>query len=89
MKRLTLWARCPMHLRKYPFDSQSCPLELGSFGYTSSDVVYRWASSPVSMNNLQMAQYKLTSLDHGVRNENSTRWVEPLEPPELRVWSKA
>ena len=63
-----------MHLRKYPFDSQSCPLELGSFGYTSSDVVYKWASSPVSMNNLQMAQYKLTSLDHGVRNENSTRW---------------
>ena len=85
MQRLTLWARCPMHLRKYPFDSQSCPLELGSFGYTSSDVVYRWASSPVSMNNLQMAQYKLTSLDHGVRNENSTRWAEPLDATELRV----
>ena len=73
MKRLTLWARCPMHLRKYPFDSQSCPLELGSFSYTSSDVLYSWANSPVSMNNLQMAQYKLTALDHGVRNENSTR----------------
>lgn len=41
-QRLTLWARCPMHLGKYPFDSQSCPLDLGSFSYTSDDVVYRY-----------------------------------------------
>ena len=68
-----------MHLRKYPFDSQSCPLELGSFSYTARDVVFRWADTPVSMTNLQMAQYKLTSLDHGVRNENSTRSGEPLQ----------
>ena len=74
-QRLTLWARCPMHLRKYPFDSQSCPLELGSFSYTARDVVYSWSSSPVSMDSLQMAQYKLTALEHGVRKENSTRKI--------------
>ena len=62
-----------MHLRKYPFDSQSCPLELGSFGYTSSDVVYRWADSPVSLDEVELSQYKLSSWDYGVRTENATR----------------
>ncbi|ODM90107.1 Gamma-aminobutyric acid receptor subunit alpha-6 [Orchesella cincta] len=28
--RLTIKASCPMHLRKFPLDSQSCPLEIGS-----------------------------------------------------------
>jgi len=74
-QRLTLWAKCPMHLRKYPFDSQSCPLELGSFGYTSSDVVYRWADSPVSLDEVELSQYKLSSWDYGVRTENATRKI--------------
>ena len=85
LQRLTLWARCPMHLRKYPFDSQSCPLELGSFSYTARDVVYRWAASPVSMDSLQMAQYKLTSLKHGVRKENSTRWHYTVQSSYMKI----
>lgn len=75
LQRLTLWARCPMHLRKYPFDSQSCPLELGSFSYTAQDVVYSWAKSPVSLDEVEPTQYKLTTWDHGVRTENSNRKI--------------
>ena len=75
LQRLTLWARCPMHLRKYPFDSQSCPLELGSFGYTAQDVVYSWAKSPVSLDEVEPTQYKLTTWDHGVRTEESNRKI--------------
>jgi len=74
-QRLTLWAKCPMFLGKYPFDSQSCPLDVGSFSYTSSDVVYTWASSPVSLDEVELSQYKLTSWDFGVKIENSKRWV--------------
>ena len=64
-----------MHLRKYPFDSQSCPLEVGSFGYTAQDVVYSWAESPVSLDEVEPTQYRLTTWDHGVRTENSNRKI--------------
>lgn len=33
--RLTVKASCPMHLRKYPLDTQACPLEIGSCEYKS------------------------------------------------------
>ena len=62
-----------MHLRKYPFDFQSCPLDVGSFSYTASDVVYQWADNPVSLDEVELSQYKLTSWDFGVRTENSKR----------------
>ena len=41
-QRLTLAAGCPMNLVKFPLDSQNCRLEIGSFGYTANDVVYKW-----------------------------------------------
>ncbi|GFY09063.1 gamma-aminobutyric acid receptor alpha-like [Trichonephila clavipes] len=40
--RLTVKASCPMHLRKYPLDTQACPLEIGSYAYPSQDVLYTW-----------------------------------------------
>jgi len=74
-QRLTLWARCAMYLGKYPFDSQSCPLEMGSFGYTAHDLVYKWSSSPLSMDEVEMSQYRLTSWDSGVRKITSDRKI--------------
>ena len=64
-----------MHLRKYPFDSQSCPLEVGSFSYTADDVVYRWAESPLTLDEVELTQYELISWDYGVRTENATRKI--------------
>ena len=40
-QRLTVKARCQMDLRKFPLDSQLCPLEIGSFGHDASQMVYR------------------------------------------------
>ncbi|XP_049861517.1 gamma-aminobutyric acid receptor alpha-like [Schistocerca gregaria] len=40
--RLTIKAGCPMNLEDFPMDTQRCPLKFGSFGYTTTDVVYRW-----------------------------------------------
>ncbi|XP_059609096.1 gamma-aminobutyric acid receptor alpha-like [Phlebotomus argentipes] len=40
--RLTIKAGCPMNLEDFPMDVQRCPLKFGSFGYTTTDVVYRW-----------------------------------------------
>ena len=41
-QRLTVKARCQMDLRKFPLDSQICPLEIGSFGHDASQMVYRY-----------------------------------------------
>ena len=41
-QRLTLKARCKMDLRKFPLDKQVCSLKIGSFGYSSEDIVYRY-----------------------------------------------
>ena len=30
-----------MNLRKFPLDSQSCPLLIGSFGHAAGDIIYR------------------------------------------------
>ncbi|RWS02265.1 gamma-aminobutyric acid receptor alpha-like protein, partial [Dinothrombium tinctorium] len=40
--RMTIKAICPMHLENFPMDTQICPLELGSFGYSIENVIYRW-----------------------------------------------
>ena len=41
-QRLTIHARCRMHLLKFPLDSQLCPLWIGSYGYASQDLIYEW-----------------------------------------------
>nr|XP_012149539.1 PREDICTED: gamma-aminobutyric acid receptor alpha-like [Megachile rotundata] len=43
--RLTIKAGCPMNLENFPMDTQRCPLQFGSFGYTKRDVVYKWNSA--------------------------------------------
>ncbi|KAJ8675811.1 hypothetical protein QAD02_011597, partial [Eretmocerus hayati] len=40
--RLTIKAKCTMDLRNFPMDRQSCPLILGSYAYTSGQLVYEW-----------------------------------------------
>ncbi|XP_029667950.1 gamma-aminobutyric acid receptor alpha-like isoform X2 [Formica exsecta] len=43
--RLTIKAGCPMNLEDFPMDMQRCPLQFGSFGYTTRDVIYKWNSA--------------------------------------------
>lgn len=66
--RLTLSATCKMHLVKFPMDVQRCPLIMGSYGYTTSDVVYKWHPSGVGLEpGMELAQFDLdnvTMKDH-------------------------
>ena len=48
-QRLTISAKCRMHLQKFPLDSQNCPLEIGSFGHPNSDLQYKWAVKPLRL----------------------------------------
>ncbi|CAL8119985.1 unnamed protein product [Orchesella dallaii] len=64
--RLTIKASCPMHLRKFPLDSQSCPLDIGSYGYSNNDVLYAWLKSNKDAvgteDGVNLAQYNLTGI---------------------------
>ncbi|XP_055333460.1 gamma-aminobutyric acid receptor alpha-like isoform X2 [Paramacrobiotus metropolitanus] len=76
-QRLTLRARCPMQLQRYPMDTQHCPLDLGSFAYTKKDVVYKWkygnAKAVVLAEDLKLSQFYLLN----AVGFNSTR-ITPL-----------
>ncbi|ODM96202.1 Gamma-aminobutyric acid receptor alpha-like, partial [Orchesella cincta] len=67
--RLTVKASCPMHLEDFPMDTQRCPLKLGSFGYTTRDVLYRWKgdeTKPVDIAaDMKMSQFDLISTPSG------------------------
>uniref|UniRef100_UPI00398EA4D3 glycine receptor subunit alphaZ1 n=1 Tax=Pristiophorus japonicus TaxID=55135 RepID=UPI00398EA4D3 len=40
--RLTLTLACPMDLKNFPMDVQTCIMQLESFGYTMNDLVFEW-----------------------------------------------
>ncbi|XP_077516686.1 gamma-aminobutyric acid receptor subunit alpha-6-like isoform X2 [Amblyomma americanum] len=62
--RLTIKASCPMHLRKYPLDMQACPLEIGSFAYSSKEVVFKWKGpEPVVISpDVTLSQYEFVNI---------------------------
>ena len=76
-QRLTIHARCRMHLLKFPLDSQICPLWIGSYGYNTKDVIYQWRQpSGVSLDDRQTAQFFIAKLEQGVINNNTNRLIE-------------
>ncbi|GJQ65266.1 hypothetical protein Trydic_g7391 [Trypoxylus dichotomus] len=71
--RLTIKAKCPMELRTFPMDRQSCPLILGSYAYTSRELVYQWQNEQ-SVNfvpGMTLSQFDLMSFPY--RNFTFTR----------------
>jgi gamma-aminobutyric acid receptor subunit alpha len=59
--RLTIKASCPMNLRDFPLDVQTCPLYIGSYGYEMDEVKYIWKSVKDNKN------YKAIQIDVGVK----------------------
>ena len=70
-QRLTIHARCKMHLLKFPLDSQVCPLWIGSYGYASQDLLYAWKKNGVAIDDLQMAQFRMEHYDIGKRMQSA------------------
>ncbi|XP_043241098.1 gamma-aminobutyric acid receptor alpha-like [Amphibalanus amphitrite] len=60
--RLTIKAKCPMLLQHFPMDKQTCPLVIGSYAYTSHDVIYEWDHENVRLaRGIYLSQFDLIS----------------------------
>ncbi|XP_034454099.1 glycine receptor, alpha 4a isoform X1 [Hippoglossus hippoglossus] len=59
--RLTLILSCPMDLKNFPMDIQTCTMQLESFGYTMNDLIFEWLSeNPVQVaEDLTLPQFVL------------------------------
>ncbi|XP_041705702.1 glycine receptor subunit alpha-4 isoform X2 [Coregonus clupeaformis] len=59
--RLTLILSCPMDLKNFPMDIQTCTMQLESFGYTMNDLIFEWlAENPVQVaDDLTLPQFVL------------------------------
>uniref|UniRef100_A0A667YH23 Glycine receptor, alpha 4b n=1 Tax=Myripristis murdjan TaxID=586833 RepID=A0A667YH23_9TELE len=59
--RLTLTLSCPMDLKNFPMDSQTCTMQLESFGYTMNDLIFEWLDvGPVQVaDDLMLPQFVL------------------------------
>ncbi|KAK0052504.1 gamma-aminobutyric acid receptor subunit alpha-6, partial [Biomphalaria pfeifferi] len=65
-QRLTIKASCPMHLEKFPMDTQKCPLHIASFGYPVEDVIYEWHYgndlAAVASSDMRLSQFDLKGM---------------------------
>ncbi|KAM7042611.1 gamma-aminobutyric acid receptor subunit pi [Acridotheres tristis] len=60
--RITTTVACNMDLSKYPMDTQTCRLQLESWGYDESDVTFSWlggSSSVRGLDELRLARFRL------------------------------
>ncbi|XP_016409295.1 glycine receptor, alpha 4b isoform X3 [Sinocyclocheilus rhinocerous] len=59
--RLTLILSCPMDLKNFPMDIQTCTMQLESFGYTMNDLIFQWLDEgPVQVaDDLTLPQFVL------------------------------
>ncbi|KAK6100811.1 cation transporter family protein [Brugia pahangi] len=62
-QRLTIQSRCEMFFKKFPMDYQACPIEIGSLGYFSKDIIYVWKNVEldIAMGDM-LAQYQLIDI---------------------------
>ncbi|XP_066495239.1 gamma-aminobutyric acid receptor subunit pi isoform X2 [Tiliqua scincoides] len=58
--RITTTVACNMDLSKYPLDTQTCKLQMESWGYDENDILFTWLrgnDSVHGLENLRLSQY--------------------------------
>jgi glycine receptor alpha-3 len=79
--RLTIKATCPMDLSNFPMDSQTCTVEIESFGYTMTDLRYKWndgmksvqMSSDVSLPQFNVLGHRQRIIEASLSSGNYSR----------------
>ncbi|KAJ8382955.1 hypothetical protein SKAU_G00037330 [Synaphobranchus kaupii] len=78
--RLTLTLSCPMDLKNFPMDVQTCIMQLESFGYTMNDLIFEWQKKgPVQVaEGLTLPQFILkdeSDLRYCTKNYNTGKFT--------------
>ncbi|XP_029361443.1 glycine receptor subunit alpha-3 isoform X3 [Echeneis naucrates] len=78
--RLTLTLSCPMDLKNFPMDVQTCIMQLESFGYTMNDLIFEWQENgPVQVaEGLTLPQFILnenTDLRYCTKHYNTGKFT--------------
>ncbi|ESP02706.1 hypothetical protein LOTGIDRAFT_180167 [Lottia gigantea] len=45
--RISMTLSCDMDLHKYPFDDQDCHIVMESYGYSTSNLIFKWNPTPI------------------------------------------
>ncbi|XP_056266119.1 glycine receptor subunit beta-like [Pseudoliparis swirei] len=61
--RLSVTLACPLDLQLFPMDTQRCKMQMESYGYTTSDLVFMWQSDPVQMDQIALPQFDIREED--------------------------
>ncbi|XP_032381717.1 glycine receptor subunit beta [Etheostoma spectabile] len=72
--RLSVTLSCPLDLKLFPMDTQLCKMQMESFGYTTSDLVFMWQSDPVQMDEIALPQFDIKQED--IRYGNCTKYYK-------------
>ncbi|XP_045901948.1 glycine receptor subunit beta-like [Micropterus dolomieu] len=72
--RLSVTLSCPLDLTLFPMDTQLCKMQLESFGYTTSDLVFMWQSDPVQMEEIALPQFDIKQED--IKYGNCTKYYQ-------------
>ncbi|VDK50447.1 unnamed protein product [Anisakis simplex] len=85
---LTIKTKCKMFFKKFPMDAQACPIEIGSLGYYSKDVIYVWKDVELDakMSNM-LSQYQLLDVIKTSYNISDPRFAN-LNMSILKVYFK-
>ncbi|ESN99917.1 hypothetical protein HELRODRAFT_83631, partial [Helobdella robusta] len=66
-QRLSLTLACDMQFNKYPMDNQTCKIELGSYAYTTDELMFFWRTDakPVEVNpSISLPEYIIQGISH-------------------------
>ncbi|XP_066053092.1 LOW QUALITY PROTEIN: gamma-aminobutyric acid receptor subunit pi [Chamaea fasciata] len=62
--RITTTVACNMDLSKYPMDTQTCRLQLESWGYDENDVTFTWLRGNHSVHGIEKLQLSQYTVEH-------------------------
>lgn len=78
VSKISMTLSCPMHLHKYPLDTQSCPMMFESFGYTTKHIIFEWLESPIEYEpGIELPQFSLVNFTQGDCLQNYTTGLYP------------
>jgi len=71
--RVSLTLSCPMNLKLYPLDTQTCPMQIASYGWATDDLVYVWQNNnPVQIGKVSLPRFVIEKYSSDYCNVNTS-----------------